>query len=210
MFYHCRPLKFVKYGKVYPAPASTIESWLLNAYKWLGEYCGYNPQIWLSRSTSSITGFRRNRILKKRKNVIAKRSEMKEPIAMFGFDVIKGFPVNYEPWETIINVLINTQDGFHEQNKKIIQWMDELVQDYKEMNEKPDGAIKAWIENDSSLDKFLKNYLFIEVDQVVVPSLNLKAAKKIICRNEKEKKALRKMGFIEDRIKIKNFKTTHW
>jgi hypothetical protein len=29
-------------------------------------------------------------------------------------------------------------------------------------------------------------------------------AKKILCRNEKQKKALRKMGFIEDRIIIKN------
>jgi hypothetical protein len=30
--------------------------------------------------------------------------------------------------------------------------------------------------------------VFIEKDQVVVPSLNLKAAKKIICRDEKQKK----------------------
>jgi len=37
-----------------------------------------------------------------------------------------------------------------------------------------------------------------------VPSLNLKTAKRIICRNERQKKALRKKGFIEDRIEIRN------
>ena len=53
-------------------------------------------------------------------------------------------------------------------------------------------------------DAFLKDYVFVDRDQVVVPSLNLKPAKVVICRDERQKKALRRMGFIEDRITIRN------
>jgi len=37
----------------------------------------------------------------------------------------------------------------------------------------------------------------------VVPSLNLKTARHILCRNERQKKALRQVGFIEDRIEVR-------
>ncbi len=40
-------------------------------------------------------------------------------------------------------------------------------------------------------------------DQVVVPKLNLKSAKEIWVRNDRQKKKLRRMGFIEDRIKVR-------
>jgi hypothetical protein len=46
--------------------------------------------------------------------------------------------------------------------------------------------------------------VFVERDQFVVPSLNLKTARRILCRNERQKKALRRMGFIEDRIEVRN------
>ena len=38
MYYHCRPLKFVEYGKVFPHPDS--DDLFLPAYRWLGHYCG--------------------------------------------------------------------------------------------------------------------------------------------------------------------------
>jgi len=72
------------------------------------------------------------------------------------------------------------------------------------LNEDPTS--KSWLDCGQDLEKFLKKSLFVEVDQVIVPSLNLKAAKKIICRNEKQKKKLLKMGFVEDRVRIKNIK----
>ena len=73
-----------------------------------------------------------------------------------------------------------------------------------------DEETRAWDNCKGDLDLFLKKYAFIEKDQVVVPSLNLKSAKQIICRDEKQKKKLRKMGFIEDRIVIKNIKQQKW
>ena len=50
----------------------------------------------------------------------------------------------------------------------------------------------------------LDRHLFVELDQVVLPALNLKAAKSIVCRDERQKKALRRLGFIEDRTQIRN------
>ena len=89
-------MKYVIYDKVLPAPESVFEGWedFLNAYKWLGTYCKYCPQIWLSRSKSSITGYKNNqKFPKKRKYVIGKKPD--EDYIMFGFENIIGFPVDY-------------------------------------------------------------------------------------------------------------------
>jgi len=48
-----------------------------------------------------------------------------------------------------------------------------------------DECLTAWNEM-RDLDLFLHKYLFVEKDQVVVPSLNLKSAKQIFCQNEKK------------------------
>lgn len=190
MYYHCRPLKYVKYGKVQPPPEETLD-FMLPAYKWLGHYCGYCPQVWLSRSHSAITGY---------------RNDWHKDSVLFGFDIIKGFALSYNHWELVMNPVINEQ-SFDEQNKAIERMFNSIVQDYREDGEEPEDEIADWVDAGSNLDEFLKKYLFQEIDQVVVPSLNLKSAKKIICHNEKQKKKLLKMGFIEDRILIKNLKT---
>jgi hypothetical protein len=61
----------------------------------------------------------------------------------------------------------------------------------------------AWRQERPNLAEFLRRHVFVERDQVVVPSLNLKTAKRILCRNERQKKQLRRMGFIEDRMEIR-------
>jgi hypothetical protein len=101
-------------------------------------------------------------------------------------------------------------DNWKKQIETMINDFNKYVGWYKEDNEPPDGELKDWVDSGCNLDVFLKKYVFIEKDQVVVPSLNLKCAKTIICRNEKQKKALRRMGFIEDRIQIKNIKPRPW
>lgn len=214
MYYHCRPMKYVKYGKVNPPPEEEV-TWLLPAYKWLSNYCGgYCPQIWLARSRSSITGHRRERRLK-RSRYWSKSPGLRNSIktnkdsVLFGFNIIKGFPVSYDHWEVIMNSLIN-EKVFDKQNKNIVKDLNETIEYYKEENEPLDGEIKDWDDSGRDLDTFLKKYVFVEKDQVVVPSLNLKSAKEIICWNEKQKKKLRKMGFIEDRIRIKNFKSQEY
>ena len=190
MYYHCRELKFVEYGKVFPPPEDTLD-FMSPLYKWVGHYCGYFPQVWLSRSHSSITGY---------------RSKHSKNSVLFGFDIVKGFPLSYRHWEMVMNAIIN-EEGFENQNRRIEKMFNSIVQDYKEENEEPEDEIADWVSSGCNLSTFLKDYLFQEVDQVVVPSLNLKSAKKILCRNEKQKKKLLKMGFIEDRIFIKNLKS---
>lgn len=199
MYYHCRDLKYVRHDKVYPPPESGTDPYMFKCYRWLSHYLpgNYCPQVWLSRSHSGITGFKTSwRVIEE------------DPV-LFGFDVVKGFPVDYRCWEHIMTSLMNS-DSFEKQNRDIIKFNNDLVEDYKNNNEELDGLIKKWSDCDRDLNVFLQKNLFVENDQVVVPSLNLKVAKKIICRNEKQKKELRKMGFIEDRILIKNIKSFKW
>jgi len=199
MYYHCRELKYVEYGKIFPPPPEIIGKEMMQCYSWLGHYCGFCPQVWLSRSRSSITGFR-NR---------GWGNQPKRDVILFGFDVIKGFNVDFNHWEFIMGSLLNNEK-FEDQNSDIIKENNEIVDELRREKEPLDGELKEWVDCGMNLDIFLKKYLFVENDQVVVPSLNLKIAKKIICENEKQKKALRKMGFIEDRIIIKNTKGRKW
>jgi len=210
MYYHSCPLKYVEYGKI--VPYKDDDNWLRPCYEWLGHYCGYSPQVWLSRSNSRLTGFRSSNIRKKRKRVdIGKRKQKKVHLdsVLFGFENIKGFPVEYSLWSFILHYLINieSKDVKHI-NKELMKRFDQSVKWAKEEGYlEDDERLKAWDKNKNrDFDTFLKENLFVENDQVVVPSLNLKSAKKIICQNEKQKKKLRKMGFIEDRIHIKNLK----
>lgn len=173
-------MKYVKYGKV--SGFVEEDDLLIPAYKWLSNYCKFFPQIWLSRSSSSITGIRfgKDRVL-------------------FGFDYIKGFSINYSEWENVLFVLLNGKyesgdlESLVRENFRRIN----IEDDMENLEEKdrifPSRSYKDWRDN----------YLFVENDQVVVPKLNLKSAKEIICTNEKQN---RKLGFIEDRIRILNIK----
>jgi len=218
MYYHCRPLKYVEYGKVFPPPLDTYDESSVCLYKFISHYCGFFPQVWLSRSHSAITGIKRKPILKRISMYVKEpglRSHLKisQDKVLFGFDLIVGFPVSYNHWEFMMNPLFRCfedPDNWEKQIKEITETFNRYIDYYKEDNEPLDGEIKDWVDSGCNLDVFLKKYVFVENDQVVVPSLNLKAAKQIICRDERQKKALRKMGFIEDRIKIKNIKPRPW
>ena len=188
MYYHARELKYVKYDKVFPPPIGSTDDFFLDAYTWLGSYCGYFPQIWLSRSRSELTGY-------KRRNTYSKKHDKKSKI-MFGFDIIKGFPVKFDPWELILGPLMSKEP--------LNKFMKELYDDiYKEKEEfdKYTLPVKDYVEKGE--EYFLKTHLFVEHDQIVVPSLNLKSAKVIFCKNEKDYKKLAQMGFIKDRIQIR-------
>lgn len=189
MYYHSRDLKHVKYGKVYPPPVEVLDADPINlrpAYEWLGNYCGFFPQIWLSRSRSAITGI---------------RYESSTSI-LLGFEHIRGFPVRYERWESLLNPLGNRVVNSASLQRYFTEMLTE-TQAELEPGEQLDDFLKEWRQS-NGLDNFLKRYVFIEHDQVVVPSLNLKSAKVVICRNEQQKKKLRRLGFIEDRIKVRN------
>ena len=193
MFYHHRPLEYVVYDKVGPPPVEAVDTDFALAYEWLGQYCGYWPQVWLARSHSAITGFR-----------WAGKKHRPHDAALFAFDYIKGFPVAYDFWCLLLITLMNAAD-LKDANAAIHRHFEETAAD-TDPDLADDPIRQTWLEC-RDVDEVLRRHLFVEHDQVVVPALNLKAAKHIICRTEKQKKALRKMGFIEDRIEIKNVKT---
>lgn len=199
------PLKYVVYDKIVPHKTDDVMSL---CYKWLGFYCGFNPQIWLARGNLSITGFKRSDNIKRSKYTSVSRKDIKShrDSILFGFENIKGFFVDLNMWEFLMNGLFNCNINWNKEqfNKYLVGFLDEYVQWAKEDGYlHNDKLLMAW-EEIHDLEIYLKKYLFIEKDQVVVPSLNLKSAKKILCRDERQKRQLRKMGFIEDRIQIKN------
>ena len=124
---------------------------------------------------------------------------------MFGFDIIKGFPVDYGLWCHFLNPLMGCKDGIKEGDKVLVETIKQWVKDAKEEN-LPDDKITTLWKRYGCLKAILDLGLFVENDQVVVPALNLKSAKMVYCRNETQVKDLLRMGYIRDRVKIMNSK----
>ncbi|MBM4024524.1 MAG: hypothetical protein FJ280_03855 [Planctomycetes bacterium] len=236
MYYHYRPLLYVLHDKVHPCNPATD---FLVAYRWLEYYCGFCPQIWLSRSHSHITGVRRPQGLKGSlgrgsDRTAGWRTELKRTRdgILLGFEHVRGFPVSFDIWETfILNGLLNpasTEDADTKTrlaaaiadpavpfpkptlDRRLVASLNHSVDGdaMDEIGDLPAGdtygeALRHW-QRTRDLDTWLGKVLFTEVDQVVVPSLNLKTAKRLTCRDERQKRILRQRGFIEDRIEIRN------
>jgi len=197
-------LKYVEYGTIVPYDDET--NFCRPAYEWLGQHCGYCPQIWLSRANISLTGYRN--AFSDRFNRGRQRREVKDYV-LFGFDQIHGFPVDYEFWwRFALNSSLNGQrlEEIDESLTFQLEWsLQDAVEEHGDtLDPKLHRFEIAWREERPDLAAFLRKYAFVERDQFVVPSLNLKTATRILCRNERQKKALRHMGFIEDRIEIRN------
>lgn len=204
MYYHTLPLKYVVYGTILPHddPSNQFRS----AYEWLGHHCGYCPQIWLSRGDISMTGYR-YRVASVGIRGSVQRAERDS--VLFGFDLIQGFPIDYEFWWLhVLNTTLNSPPGKAEIDRWLVDKLDRwLAESTAEHGSALDPVVHrwelAWREERPNLERLLRRHVFVERDQVVVPSLNLKTAKRILCRNERQKKQLRRMGFIEDRIEIR-------
>lgn len=191
MYYHTRPFRYVRYGRVEPPPVEDIDSDFMRAYEWLGRYCGFSPQIWLSRSRSAITGFRyRERGGRAPRHL--------DEHVLFGFEGIRGFPVEYDLWCRLLGPLVNAPD-VDAADRAVSDYLDWVASE-PDLRDAPEALL--WAEH-RALRPVLDRALFIERDQVVLPALNLKTAKTIVCRSDRQKKALRRLGFIEDRIQVR-------
>jgi len=242
VYYHCRSLRHVVYDKVFPCNPDRD---FLVAYRWLGHYCGFCPQIWLSRSHACFTGARRRPQVKggpyrgpDRTAGWRTRLKWNNDRVLLGFEHIQGFPVCFDIWATLIlNGLMNPapSEPLGEQQRVAAALADPAlsfpnqVLDRRltahldghvdcawedDVGDLPAGdtcgeALRGWKQN-RDLGTWLRRFLFVEVDQVVVPSLNLKSAKQIVCINERQKRILRQRGFIEDRIQIRNLAAAKW
>ncbi len=204
MYYHTLPLKYVVYGTILPHddPSNQFRS----AYEWLGHHCGYCPQIWLSRGDISMTGYR-YRVGSVGISGSDQRAERDS--VLFGFDLIHGFPIDYEFWWFhVLNTALNSPPGKDEIDRWLVDrldwWLAESTAEHGPALDPVEHRWElAWRQERPNLAEFLRRHVFVERDQVVVPSLNLKTAKRILCRNERQKKQLRRMGFIEDRMEIR-------
>ncbi|MFM8537818.1 MAG: hypothetical protein ACKOES_07095 [Planctomycetaceae bacterium] len=204
MYYHCLSLQYVVCGTILPHDDETN----LNrpSYEWLGQHCGYCPQIWLSRADITLTGYRYT--ISPRFNRGRLRREVGGYV-LFGFDQIHGFPIDYEFWwRFVLNSALNGQTLAEVDESLIckLEWslQDVIQEEGDDFDPRVHRLLIGWREERPDLAAFLRKHAFVERDQFVVPSLNLKTAKRILCRNERQKKALRRMGFIEDRIEVRN------
>lgn len=181
------------YGKVGAAPVEVLCPFLHPAYRWLSHYCGYFPQVWLARSHSRFTGFR-GRPRKKRDRLV-----------LFGFERVQGFPVHYGNWDLVLDSQLTNDQSLEEMNalvEETLRWRSRCEDEEDNFGLPIDPMVLTWRET-GDLQAVLQKHLFVEHDQVVVPALNLKAAKEIVVRSERDKKKLRRLGFIEDRIQIR-------
>lgn len=215
MYYHCRPLDYVTYGTVQPHddPGNCNRP----AYEWLGRFCGYCPQIWLSRADIAMTGYRNDH---RRWNVPGRLRRREENSVLFGFPTIVGFPVEYQFWctyamNTVASAIERLRQAgsfsWTEVDRSLVASLDddlhtELAECGGVLSPELHCCQIAWQRERPNLDVFLRRHVFVEGGQYVVPSLNLRSAQRILCRNERQKKTLRQMGFIEDRIEIRNTK----
>jgi hypothetical protein len=193
MFYHHRDLRYVKYGTVYPTPAKSVSDFLGLAYEWLGQFCGFAPQVWLARNCIEITGAGMRQF--------PGQTEKDYQGILFGFDHTSGFPVHYEFWCFLLNTLINARD-VADANAQIPKLLDWLVSD----RTLPDTAESRWWRKTRDVSEVLRHCLFIERDQIVVSQLNLQAATLIVCTTEQQKRILRRRGFMETRIVVQDIK----
>lgn len=120
---------------------------------------------------------------------------------LFAFDTIQGFPLDYDFWCLLLMVFWNEKNL-----KKANQAVRDLIQDHALDSDLQDDPITVTWHKTHNIQEVLSRHLFVKHDQIVVPQLNLKAAKQVICRNEHQKKSLRRMGFIEDRIIIRGYR----
>jgi hypothetical protein len=203
MFWHTLGLRHVRYGKVEPAPWSAVDPRMRPVYEWLGQQVGFSPQIWLSRSQRCLSAFR----------------ERKDDVC-FGFNIMPGaVPLDYGVWCDILHPLMRAHglkpgsgppsDASQSADGLIEDSFDDLVSFLKEEGWFPCQREPHWNHWDAhhDLQALLERYLFVLNDQVVVPRLNLKSAKEIWVRNDRQKKKLRRMGFIEDRIKVRRIQS---
>jgi hypothetical protein len=120
VYYHTLPLKYVVYGTILPHddPSNQFRS----AYEWLGHHCGYCPQIWLSRGDISMTGYR-YRVGSVGISGSDQRAERDS--VLFGFDLIHGFPIDYEFWWFhVLNTALNSPPGKDEIDRWLVDRLD--------------------------------------------------------------------------------------
>lgn len=202
-------LKHVYYGIIHPH--EDPDNWLLPAYKWLSFHCGYCPQIWLARSNSSITGFKNSDVIKKRRYSKVNRNEIKANTnsVLFEFQFLPKkdiFYVSYNLWCMILSSLcnMNVESEKIDFDKEIRDHLNAVSSEVLESDlDQEDDYILRWKSFEGELDQYLKENLFIESDQIVVPKLDLKKSSCILCKNDNQKRQLEHMGFSSRKIKIK-------
>lgn len=150
-------------------------SYYETAYKWLAQYCNFFPPVFLSSDQSKLSGY----------------NNENEKI-LFGFKSFNGFPIKYDEWIRISGILINLDtNNYRFIDEKLSEGLLELA---------ATGEIEFGPH--TNLDQYLRSKVFVNYDQIVVESLDLRRSSVIVCFNEIQKTVLTRKGFSANQIKI--------
>jgi len=145
------------------------------AFKWLSQYCNFFPPLFVSTEQDKLTGY-----------------SIKSDKLLFGFKGINGFPIKYDEWMRLTGILVNLDTN----NFRFID--EKLVEGLKELQAAGEIDLSPY----ANLDDFLKKRVFVESEQFVVSSLDLRKSSIIICHSEIQKSSLIKKGFTPNLIKV--------
>lgn len=149
-------------------------SYYETAYKWLAQYSKFFPPIFLSSDQNKLSGY----------------TQTCDKI-LFGFKNLNGFHVKYDEWVRVVGILINLDTN----NFRLID--ERLMEGLMELSKTGEITLDAH----ATLDSYLKSKVFVEHDQFVVGSLDLRKSSVIVCFNEIQKSALVRKGFPASQIK---------
>jgi hypothetical protein len=145
------------------------------AYKWLSQYCDFFPPLFISTDQSRLSGYNQS-----------------TGKVLFGFSNVRGYPVKYDEWMRIVEVLINIDTtDFSIMDRAIIDGL-------KDMEKVGDIDLSTY----PSFEAYLKKAVFVESEQYVVNSLDLRKASVIVCQSEIHKSSLIRKGFPASLIRI--------
>ncbi len=173
MYFYACDLELAPYGWV--RGTCRKGDYYETAFKWLSQYCNFFPPLFVSREQDKLTCY-----------------SIKSDKLLFGFKSINGFPIKYDEWMRLVGVLVNLDTN----NFRLID--EKLVEGLKEFQSLGEISLSGY----ANLDDFLRRRVFVESEQFVVASLDLRKSSIIISHNEIQKNSLVKKGFSPSLIKV--------
>jgi hypothetical protein len=187
-YHHIVPFHRVKYDVIVPVREYSDDQWFIPAYEWLHDRLGFWPLFVAVGIPSdvSMTGYQSNwrRFLggtfqgKRYNKIYVKKGEAPNYV-LFSFRHVEGVFTDYMSWHFVLGARGNRPQEDVTDN--------ECRQLFK----------KSWPRS-RWLHKARKERSEV---QLIAPSLDLRTACRIWCRNKATKKALEKMGFRNVRVK---------
>lgn len=168
LYHHCRPLEAVVYDIVKP-DKKFADEYFVKSYEWVEEKVGFYP-LFLGVGngrwvTYYVTGYDANW----RKKLVDQPPSRNH--VLFSFENLEGIFMDFSYWHIAMNATMNSEKVRAVEEARLFK--------------------RSWTKA-----KWLKKALKEDGEvQLVTPTLDLRLAEKVYCRNKATQKQLRELGF---------------